>query len=146
MAKRPAKVHFEPTNPQKYLSPVRPIIARSGWEVQAMMFFDRHPNVVGWASEPVSISYYNPLAQTQSFYKPDFLIVYEDKNGRRRKEIIEIKPAKEHPLFEGKVSEQTKLVQVINAAKWDAAAKWCAKRGITFRVMTEQEMFGAKKR
>jgi hypothetical protein len=112
-----------------------------------MSFLDSHPSVLAWASESISIPYQNPLIQDRkrwSSYIPDFLVVYVDKNNKKHAELIEIKPAKESPLYEGRVSQRTRLTQAVNAAKWMAAAKYCAKRGWTFRVMTEAELFGAK--
>jgi len=29
----------------------------------------------------------------------------------------------------------------VNYAKWGAAQKWCARQGLTFRVITENDMF-----
>jgi hypothetical protein len=29
----------------------------------------------------------------------------------------------------------------VNYAKWDAAQKWCRQQGLTFRVITEDDMF-----
>jgi hypothetical protein len=110
-----------------------------------MMLFDKHPSIIKWASESVSVPYRNPLTGKMTLYIPDLVLIYEDKNGEQRAEMIEIKPEKESPLFEGKVSKETRLVQAINAAKWQAAAAWCSKNGMKFRVLTEREMFGRAK-
>ena len=80
-------------------------------------------------------------------YVPDFLIVYMDKNDQKHVEIVEIKPASEVPGYKAKrLSEATKLAQAINAAKWHAAAIYCAKRGWKFRVATEDDLFKFKRK
>lgn len=147
MSRRPAKTKFEPLNPQKYFGKT-PIIARSGWEYQAMMLFDRHPSIIRWSSESVQIPYRNPLTGKMTVYIPDFVLIYEDKQRKQRAEMIEIKPARESPLHEtgGRMTQARKLTQIINAAKWQAAAAYCARHGLSFRVLTESEMFGKTKR
>lgn len=144
MARRPAKAEFTPTNLNKYRGKL-PIITRSGWEWQVCMYLDRHPYVLTWMSESVSIPYVNPLTGRSTVYVPDFLVTFMDKAGKTWAEMWEIKPAKENPLIEGqKVSKRDKLTQAINYAKWQAAAAFCAKRNVKFRVLTERELFGAK--
>ncbi len=138
---------FSPKNPQKYVGGNgKAITYRSSWELSMMRKLDEHPNVLGWASECISIPYINPLTGLKRSYVPDFLIIYEDRHGNRRAEIIEIKPLKESPLFEGRVSRETKLIQAINAAKWQAAVAYCRKMGLVFRVATEADLFGGKRR
>lgn len=140
-----AKGEFEMKNPEKYIGK-HPVIYRSSWEMSLMRVFDNHPNIIGWSSESISIRYYNPLNNKWSNYIPDFLVVFVDKDGRQRCEMIEVKPIKETPGFnEGRITAKTKLAQVINQAKWLAAAEYCAKRGWHFRVATERDLFGYKR-
>lgn len=147
MAKRPAKVAFVPKNPEKYIGPNKGnIIARSSWEISVMNYFDNHPMVSGWSSETISIPYKNPLTGRWSMYVPDFLVIYVDKDNGKHCDLIEVKPEKEHPAYQGKVSSRTKLVQAINAAKWQAALIYCAKRNWTFRVATEKQLFAFKRK
>ena len=112
-----------------------------------MTYFDRHPNVLAWSSESISIPYLNPFTQRQTVYVPDFIVVYQDRSGKRHAEMIEVKPAKEVPglLKEQRISKKTKFAQVLNAAKWQAAAAFCAKRNIRFRVVTEDDLFVMKR-
>lgn len=150
MAKgRPAKSEFIPKNPSKYVGKY-PIITRSSWESVACKFFDMHPNIISWASEPLQIPYLNPLTGRWTVYIPDFIVVYTDKNEKRHSEMIEIKPAKEDFRYQRKpkerLSEATKLTQIVNMAKWQAAAKFCAKNQMSFRVMTEADLFAHKRR
>lgn len=108
-----------------------------------MNVFDKHPSILGWSSESISIPYQNPLTGKWSMYIPDFLVIYMDKSGKKHCEMIEIKPLKETPGYsEKRVNTKTQLVQVINQAKWMAAQVYCKKRGWSFRVMTERDLFG----
>ena len=89
------------------------------------------------------------ISGRQSVYIPDFLVMFRDKTGKTRTEMIEIKPAKEVPGAtspSGRITKRTQLTQAINAAKWQAAMRFCAKRGIFFRIMTEKEMFAYNKK
>ena len=133
---------FAPSNPDKYKGPSAPRY-RSSWELTFMRMCDNHPTIVSWASEPIRIPYINPLTNKLSVYVPDFLMVYEDKKGNRKQEIIEVKPAKETRLSEAK-SQGDKLRYAVNMAKWKAAAVFCKNHGLGFKVINENELFGDK--
>lgn len=135
---------YTPMNPEKYKGSHAPRY-RSSWELQFMRMCDKHPSVVSWASESIKIPYHNPVTRKNSMYTPDFLIVYEDKNGNRKQELIEIKPNKHTHLTEAK-SIYDKIQLAINAAKWKAAASFCKKHGLTFRVINENQIFEKKKK
>ena len=146
MANKFAKGEFPIKNPAKYMGKL-PAIYRSSWEMTFMRVLDDHPNILGWSSESISIPYQNPLTGKWSMYIPDFLVIFVDKDGNKRCEMIEIKPIKETPGFnQGRISAKTKLVQAINQAKWAAAAAYCHKRGWYFRVATERDLFGFKRK
>lgn len=134
------------TNPGKYSGNKEPRY-RSGWEHAFMRFCDNHPSVVNWASEAIQIPYRNPLTGKQTIYVPDFFIVYQNKKGKRKAELIEIKPKKQTALTE-KTSQRDRLAIAINHAKWEAAAKWCKLKGVQFRIVTEDDLFhqGNKRR
>ena len=137
---------YVPKNPQKYVGKHEPRY-RSGWELTFMMFCDSHNSVIYWASEAMSIPYRHPLTGKMSMYIPDFFVMYEDKNGRKKAEIVEIKPKKQS-LIESKQSQYDRAMVAINYAKWDAAQKWCQQQGLSFRVINEDQIYhqGAKKR
>ncbi len=71
---------------------------------------------------------------------PDFLITYRTRGNTVKAELIEIKPKKQSVL-ESKMNSRDRAVVAINYAKWDAAMKWCRRQGLTFRVITENDMF-----
>jgi len=54
--------------------------------------------------------------------------------------LIEIKPKKQS-VIESKMSSRDRAVVAVNYAKWAAAQKWCARQGLAFRVITENDMF-----
>lgn len=130
---------FNPKNPDKYVGTF-PIVYRSAWELTFMNVCDQHPNILQWASESIQIPYQHPLTARWHRYIPDFLILYQDKNGTRRGELIEIKPASQ-AITELAKSKRDKSALVINQAKWAAAEKWCAQKGLTFRIMTEYDLY-----
>lgn len=131
---------FTPKNPQKYVGNHKPRY-RSGWELTFMMFCDNNSNVISWASEAMSIPYRNPLTGKQTIYVPDFFVLYEDKFGQKKAEIVEIKPKKQS-LIENKVtSARDRAAIAVNHAKWQAASAYCKKAGLTFRVITEDDIF-----
>jgi hypothetical protein len=45
-----------------------------------------------------------------------------------------------------RMSTRDRAAVAVNMAKWDQATKWCRKNGMTFRVVTEQEIFHQGKR
>lgn len=126
-------------NTEKYVGKGQPRY-RSGWEHAFMRFLDNNEHVVNWASESLSIPYKNPITGKQSMYVPDFLITYRSRTNTLVAELVEIKP-KNQSIVEGKMSANQRAVVAVNYAKWDAATKWAKRNGLTFRVITEDDMF-----
>lgn len=131
---------FTPKNPQKYVGKGT-IRYRSGWELTFMMWADNNKNVTQWASESIKIPYRHPLTGKQTIYVPDFLVVYVDKSGRQIAEMVEIKPKKQTLIESKRASAQLRATVAINHAKWASAQAWCKKAGISFRVITEDDLF-----
>lgn len=137
---------YKVMNPAKYVGNREPRY-RSGWELSFMRFCDNNDNILQWASEAVSIPYRNPLTGKMTMYVPDFLITYRTRDNQMKAELIEIKPKKQS-IIESKMSARDRQVVAINYAKWDSATKWARRNGLTFRVITEDQIFhqGGKKR
>jgi len=127
-------------NPSKYLGNSSPLY-RSSWEFTMMKFCDEHTSIVQWASESVKIPYRNPLTGKNTIYVPDFLIQYTDKKGKTQTELIEIKPANQAIKENLGRSNKNRAYFIVNQAKWLAAKIWCKQQGITFRVITENDIF-----
>jgi hypothetical protein len=105
-----------------------------------MKFCDSNDHVLQWASEAIQIPYRHPLTGKQTIYVPDFLITYRTRNNTMRAELIEIKPKKQS-VIESKMSSRDRAVVAINYAKWAQATKWAQRNGMTFRVLTESDLF-----
>jgi hypothetical protein len=130
---------YQILNPGKYVGKKTPHY-RSGWEHTFMRFCDNNPSILQWASESIHINYKNPFTNKATIYVPDFFIVYVDKSGAKRAELIEIKPSTQSTLESAK-SVKDQAAAVLNMYKWQAAQAWCKSQGITFRVVTENDIF-----
>ena len=86
-----ARGKFSFKNPGKYIGSRTPTY-RSSWEQAFMRLCDEHPNVYQWASESIKIPYRHPFTGKYTVYVPDFFIVYQDKEGRKHAEMVEVKP------------------------------------------------------
>ena len=102
---------FVPKNPDKYIGKHAPRY-RSGWELTFMRMCDSHPGILGWASESHRIPYLNPLTGKATTYVPDFFIVYNDKNGKKHAELIEVKPSKQ--IMGNARSKNDQMAAVVN--------------------------------
>lgn len=136
--------YYKPKNPDKY-SGKKPPYYRSSWELAVCRMCDNHPNILEWSSESIKIPYRHPLKQTMTVYVPDFVVLFEDKDGNRRLEVWEIKPSSQTFVEQAK-KEKDKLALAVNAAKWQAAQQWCSKRGAVFKVINEDSIFSNKRK
>jgi len=135
-----ANGQFTPKNVEKYTGKRLPRY-RSSWELAFMQFCDNHPAIIQWASESLQIPYQNPLTGKNTIYVPDFVIVYEDKNGNRKAEVIEIKPSSQTFKEAAGRNLNNQAAIAVNMAKSKAAAAWCQKMGLFFRVVNEKDLF-----
>ena len=142
-----AQGRFEMKNPSKYVGTKKPL-ARSSWEFVFMRMLDEHPGVQNWASESIQIPYRDPLTGKYTVYVPDFFIVYQDKNGRKNAEVVEVKPANQTLREKVGKSRYNQEQYIKNMAKWEAAAAWCKQKRVRFRIVSEEDIFhtGSKRR
>ena len=140
---------FKPRNPEKYKGDPTNIIYRSGWELKLMSYLDKHPHVTKWNSEEIVIPYRSPIDGKMHRYFPDFYVEQINKEKRKEKVLIEVKPyAQTQPpkVQNTKRNKPTKryINEVktwgINSAKWNAAEEFCKDRGYIFRIITENEL------
>lgn len=156
MAKTYQKRIYRPRHPEKFVPGNQAkhkqgkdkdqIVCRSSWEVDFCKFLDNNTRVLKWSSEPFSIPYVKPTDKRVHLYYPDFWFEYIDKNGEIIQEVIEIKPAAQmaQPTSVGKKHNQQlyeQLMWAINTAKWSAAAQFCAKYKMKFRLVNENTQF-----
>lgn len=135
-----AQGKFTPKNPAKYVGGRIPTY-RSSWEFTFMKFCDESPSVSQWASEAIKIPYRNPLTGKYTVYVPDFFIVYTDVNSKQHVELIEIKPSNQSIKEQVGKSRSNRLHFEINKAKWQAANAYCKQKGITFRIINENDIY-----
>jgi hypothetical protein len=136
---------FTPNNPEKYIGKHKPKY-RSSWEMVFMRFLDENKNITHWASESIVIPYRHPFTGKITNYVPDFFVVYENKNGKRLAEVVEIKPRKQSLIESKAASQKDRMVVAINHAKWQAANLYCKANGFVFRVINEDQIFFNGKR
>jgi hypothetical protein len=142
---------YVPVYPEKY-SGRPPIICRSSWEDAFCRWADHSKGIKSWVSEEIPIKYQdpiNPIKNNKPHFKtywPDFVI--ETVNGEIY--LIEVKPYKDTlvPKNSTKKARKTILTEQknyrVNQAKWQAARAYCYRKGWTFKIITEKELFGKR--
>lgn len=138
MAKKYYQDKYYPKNPDKYIGKHTPIY-RSGWEKKFMEMCDTHPGILAWGSETHRIPYIHPLTGKHTHYVPDFFMIYEDANGVKHAEMVEVKPLKQTAGNARSVHD--KAHAIVNEVKWEMARAWCAQQGIGFKIVTENDIF-----
>lgn len=118
---------------------IEPICYRSSWERDFLEWADSNDAIIRYGSEIISIPYKNPIRGKMAIYIPDGYIEFVNKQGQIEKYLIEIKPMSQSKLSEAKDGyDRLRVCQ--NAYKWSQAIKYCKKRGITFKVLTEYDL------
>ena len=145
------KGRFRPINPHKYKGDPNNIWYRSSWEFDVMKWLDTNKEVIWYMSEERCVWYYNPVTKKKARYFPDFIVCYE-RNGVQHTEMLEVKPQRhvDGPNANPKRRTKSWLNEVktyaINQAKWRAAETYCEDRGMSFRLLTENNVPAWKKR
>jgi hypothetical protein len=133
------KTWYKPKNLKKYIGNTNNIVCRSLWERNVCKFLDENESIIKWSSEEIAIPYTHPIDKKIHNYYPDFMIQFKNETGTHTW-ILEIKPKKQTLLREN-ATKTEKLIWSVNTAKWDAAKKYCEKNNITFKLLTEKELF-----
>jgi hypothetical protein len=141
------KGRFTPRNPQKYRGDPSNIIYRSLWEMRLMKYLDTHSRVLSWSSEEVIVPYISPLDNRPHRYFVDFVVTIQREDGTVDTLMVEVKPkAQTRPPERPRTGRPTRRfvreveTWAVNSAKWEAARAFCAKRGWTFTIMTEDHL------
>jgi hypothetical protein len=150
-------------HPDKYLNPgTVDVEYKSDWERKVFIFCDLNPFVIKWGYEPFAISYYSPVQQKQSIYKPDVYVECQYDDGKRERWLIEIKPVTYSVVHkapkapgDGATAKQIANYQkrelayrrksmdvATNFAKWEAAEQWCKNHGVNWLVLNESNTLG----
>ena len=139
------KGKYYPSFPRKYKGDPTNIIYRSLWERKFMVYCDKNQNILEWASEEIAIPYRSPIDNRVHRYFPDFYMKVKEMNGKIKRYVIEVKPAKQTKP-PAKPKRQTKgyireaYEYAKNQAKWKMAREFCADRQWEFNVVTEKEL------
>lgn len=146
MARRYHQGIFTPTNPGKYVGDVTNIAYRSSWEKKFMIWADRNPNVLRWASEELVIPYLSPVDNRMHRYFVDFVIEVKTRTGEVKKYAVEIKPEVQTLPPKQRTKKSRKYIEElatfsINQAKWHSAEAFCKKQNMDFLVLTERHLF-----
>jgi len=135
---------YKPENPKKYIGDANQIVYRSLWERKMFRYCDTNEKILKWASEEIAIRYFNPVKKRVARYFPDIYIEYINKEGKKKKSLIEIKPAKEtRPPKPGRRTKNQLIAESLyaqNTAKWKAAEEFCLDNGWEWKIMTEKEL------
>lgn len=140
-------------NPDKYIGQT-PVLYRSSWEFAFCKFCDLNEKVKRWSAEGLEIPYQiknnNDQIENHRYY-PDFYLEMI-KNGDSEayeRFLIEIKPKaetevpakpKKHTLKMLENYEYALKTHKKNLHKWAFTREWCAKRGIKFIIITEDDL------
>ena len=140
--KKSYKGIYRPTYPNKYIGNPHHIVYRSLLERKFMRYCDLNPDVTKWSSEELHIIYRNPLDKRVHRYFPDFII--QVKTGK--KYMIEIKPSRQckppkTPKKKTKSFMRESFEYIKNQAKWSAAKNYCEDNDLTFKLITEKDLF-----
>lgn len=140
------KGKYKPENPTKYVGNINTIIYRSLLERRFMVFCDRNPNILKWASEEMFVPYISPIDNRVHRYYVDFIVEVKEKNGEVKTYLIEIKPERhcKKPENTQNKSKKTFLKELknwaINNSKWKAAEEFANKQNWSFKIITEKNL------
>ncbi len=155
------KGYYKPKYPEKYKGVSEPYY-KSSYEWRVMYWLDTNKNVVEWNYEPFSIPYnftvppeaplwmQNLVDHKSHEYYIDFVAKIVNKNGITETHVLEIKPYGQTIMpAEPKKKSKKSLEKffnnmkeyIKNSCKWKAAEEYSKKRGFTFGVLTEKEIF-----
>ena len=133
-------------NKEKYRGRANKIIFRSGLELRYFRHFDTNPNILEWSSEEVVVPYISPKDGRRHRYFVDNYLKVKSSTGAIKEYLIEIKPLKftnEPRKKKGqhqRTFQKEVLIWAVNDAKWKAAKKYCAKNGMEFLILTDNDL------
>lgn len=118
---------------------------KSNLELQSFKYCDFNKHVKYWSAEPFYIPYVKPTTQKIHRYFPDLFIEFQTG----AKFLVEVKHSKETKIPKKPKKLTTKSERnynkamqtfLINTAKWESAKEYCAKNGLNFIILTENEL------
>lgn len=144
---------YTPSNPKKYKGgDVNNIRYLSMWERNVMVWLDHEPSIIHWNSEEIVIPYldYSTLDSMGEpkprKYMIDFWCRVNTINGLKMF-LIEVKPKNqvEKPKKTSRTKEETYQAKmktwIKNKSKWMAAEAFAEKMNMSFKILTEEQIF-----
>ncbi len=142
---------YQLQHPEKYIGSEPPFY-RSSWEKRAFYMLDTNVNVIRWGSEIIQIPYSFTLQEcgNKHRYFIDIYAEIKQSDGTIVKYCIEIKPkSQKEPPKPPKVRNRKFIKNYLynattwvkNQNKWKAAQAFCASKGYTFKIWTEEDLF-----
>ena len=138
-------------NSNKYIGQL-PIKYRSSWEHAFCKFCDLNDKVIKWCAEFLVIPYQisvNGQLENHRYY-PDFYIeIVSDNPEKYDRFVIEIKPKNDLFLPPQPKRQTLKMLENYeyslkmyhkNLHKWAFAKDWCERRGVKFKIITEDDL------
>ena len=152
---------YKVLNKQKFIFPVNESVSvmksfkiiddeinvnyRSGLELKCLRYCDMNIHIKKFSLEPFCIPYLSAKDGKIHRYFIDFFI--EFSNGQ--KFLVEVKSSGEtrEPKMPGKKTEKAILnyqkalqTYAVNKSKWASATQFCKEKGLTFIILTENEL------
>lgn len=139
------KGKWKPRNPLKYKGDIHNITYRSSWELKFMNYCDQRSNVLAWSSEETIIPYISPIDGIAHRYFVDFKMTIRNLDGTVTTYLVEVKPEKytkepKKPKRQSKKYFDEAIMWCTNQAKWEAAKKYCDRKGYKFIILTEKHL------
>lgn len=138
-------------NSIKYIGQM-PVKYRSSWELAFCKFCDLNEKVVKWSAEFIEIQYQMPnngITENHRYY-PDFYVeMVTDNPEVYDRFVIELKPNREltppvmptrHSLKMYENFEYAQKMYKKNLYKWAFARDWCERRGLKYKIITEEHL------
>lgn len=150
MARYPEPHKYTPKNPKKYKGDPTNIWIRSSWEKKLILWLDHNMSCMEYQSEQIVIPYRSPVDGKMHRYYVDFVATFRMGDNTVKTFLIEVKPYSQTlPPQKGKKRQSTYMEECktycVNQAKWEAAEKFAALKGMKFIKVTEYEL-GLKQR
>ena len=138
-------------NTNKYIGQI-PVKYRSSWEHAFCKFCDLNDKVVKWSAEFLEIPYQivnNGQTENHRYY-PDFYVEMRGNDIEKYDRfVIEIKPKHELESPTQPVRQTLKMLENYeyslkmfkkNLHKWAFTKEWCERRGLKFKIITEDDL------
>ena len=131
---------------------------RSSWELTAMKYFDKNPDILLWGAECIEIPYqlkkpdkHGIMKVTNHRYYPDFYYKLKMEDGSIKTILLEVKPVEQTrpPKFKETNRLTKKQLESYewgikeynrNMCKWEATINYCSTKDLDFKILTKEQV------